>query len=169
MDSAKTIAAGILPFSSNGKLILLGQEYRKNYDAYYWMEFGGKQEPGQTLAQTAWREALEETAGTLTITLEQVEEAERKGHYIDNYNERSGVYYRMYCVKMNEIPDPEIIKANAPGKKDVEKINWQYFNAEDVIYNVDGVLPGDNNILYSTMRTRLEKLRNASFLASFFR
>jgi 8-oxo-dGTP pyrophosphatase MutT (NUDIX family) len=48
--NARTIAAGVLPFFDEGRTILLGQEYRKNFDAYYWMEFGGKQEPGQSLA-----------------------------------------------------------------------------------------------------------------------
>lgn len=166
-SNARTIASGVLPFFDDTKTILLGQEWRENFNAHFWMEFGGKRDHDETLAYTAWRETIEETAGTLSITLQQVIDAERNGHYIDNYNEQSGVFYRMYCVKLSEKPDPELFKVNSVGKESVEKINWQYFNTKDVIYNIDGVLPGKDNILYSTMRVRLDKLRMAPFLQNF--
>lgn len=60
----KCYAAGILPFFDYGRTILLGEETRKIGDNYedVWMEFGGKLEPGETLAQAAYRECDEETA-----------------------------------------------------------------------------------------------------------
>lgn len=168
MMNIKTIAAGILPFYDDGKTICLGNEYRKAYNTYHWMEFGGKQEPGQTLAETAWREASEESAGTLNIALYEVEQAEVKGHYIDHFNEKSGVFYRMYCIKVSgPAPDPLTFKHNSVGKQSVEKVEWAYFDAKDVIYSPDGSLPGTDHKLYSTFITRLAKLRDQPFLVEF--
>lgn len=53
MQQAKQVAAGVLPLFDNGKTVLLGREYRKRYNSYAWMEFGGKHEAGETLAETA--------------------------------------------------------------------------------------------------------------------
>lgn len=161
------VCAGLFLFFDNGKTVLLGKEYRERYDTYAWMEFGGKQEPGQTLAETGHREGIEETASTLYIPLAQVQEAERQGHYVDHYNEKTKVFYRMYCLVMSgEKPDPHTFEDNAKRLdcKDVEKVEWGYFNTSDVVNNIDGVLPGTDAKLYPTLLTRLEKLRNKEFL-----
>jgi len=166
------LAAGILPFFDNGKIILLGKEYRKRNNDYFWMEFGGKQEKNETLAETACRETNEETAQTLNITLQQVQLAEQNGHYVDHYNEKTNVFYRMYCLKFEEKPLLESFTENAlgkalEGKDDVGKINWDYFNTNDVLYHSNGILPNTNVKLYSTMQIRLEKLLEKEFLPRF--
>ena len=154
------LAAGILPFFDNGRTILLGQEYRKRDNSYAWMEFGGKQEENETLAETACREANEETAQVLGCTLQQVELAEQAGHYVDHYNEKTNISYRMYCIKFEgEKPLPETFRKDAKGKEHVEKIDWCYFDTFDVINNQNGILPNTEVQLYSTMRIRLEKLK----------
>jgi len=160
------LAAGILPFFDNGKTILLGQEYRKRDNSYSWMEFGGKLENGETLAETACREANEETGGTLGVTIDQVLASEQNGHYIDRYNEKSNVFYRMYCVLFEgEMITPESFKLNSEGKKHVGKVDWQYFDSKNVIYNLDGKLPGTEIPLYGTMQIRLKKLQEQDFLS----
>ena len=158
------IAAGILPFFDNKNKILLGKEYRKRYDSYSWMEFGGKQEKGESLAEVACREANEETAGTLGVQLSQVEFAELNNHYIDYYNPDSKFFYRMYCVNLDtEKPSPETFLANSKEKDHVEMVEWEYFNAQDVLSSSDGTLPGTDVKLYSTMLKRLEKLKGNTF------
>jgi 8-oxo-dGTP pyrophosphatase MutT (NUDIX family) len=159
------VCAGILPFFDNGKMVLLGKEFRKRNESYSWMEFGGKKENEETLAETACREANEETAQTIGITLEQVLIAEKDGHYIDYHNDKTNTFYRMYCIKIEgEKADIETFNINAKNFKNVGKIEWQYFNSSDVIYNKDGNLPGTEVKLYSTMCARLEKLRSQEFL-----
>lgn len=158
MLNAKIIAAGVLPFFDDGKTVLLGREYRKRYNCYNWMEFGGKHEHEETLAETACREANEETAQTLDIKLEQVQEAEILNHYVDYYNIQTGVYYRMYTVWLDMKPNPELFKVNAVGKSNVEMVEWKYFNIEDVFNSVDGTLPGTHDKIYSTTCTRLAML-----------
>ena len=49
----KHVAAGILPFFSDGRLVLLGLEFRDRYSEYFYMEFGGKRERKEKLSQTA--------------------------------------------------------------------------------------------------------------------
>lgn len=133
-------AAGILPFFDDGKLVLLGQEFRKRNNSYYWMEFGGKLEPNETLAQTAHREFNEETAQSFHITLEQVELADQKGYFVDHFNEKTGVYYRMYCLNINgDKPSIDTIYRNSKGKSDVGKIAWQYFETSKVLKNQNGI------------------------------
>lgn len=159
------MAAGILPFFDDGKTVLLGKEYRSNKNIYAWMEFGGKKENNETLAETACRETNEETGFTLRVTTEQVLYAERNGHYIEYYNEKSNTFYRMYCVIFDvEKPTIETFEKNSLNKDYVEKVAWQYFKAKDVIYNQDGNLPRTTVKLYDTMRIRLAKLRDAEFL-----
>lgn len=158
------LAAGILPFFDGWKIILLGREFRERTNSYCWMEFGGKLEEGETLAETACREANEETAGTLGVTLEQVQLAEQNGHYVDHYNDKTNMFYRMYCVKFEgEKPALDSFKENAKHSNDVEKDEWGYFAASDVVYSEDGWLPGTEAKLYSTMLVRLEKLRGKDF------
>ena len=78
------------------------------------------------------------------------------------------MFYRMYCVKvLGDKPDSEVFKKNAIGRESVEKIEWQYFDAVDVIYNDDGDLPETDAKLYSTMLVRLEKLKEQAFLKNF--
>jgi len=165
MLSAKIVAAGVLPLfkTKTGKIhVLLGKEYRKRYDNYSWLEFGGKHESNETLAETACREANEETAGTLGITLEQVEEAETLGQFIDYYNPKTDVFYRMYFVYLTQAkPEPVLFRSNAIGKSNVEMIEWKYFNLDDVLNNVDGVLPDTDVKLYSTTAIRIAMLKES--------
>jgi len=157
-------AAGVLPFFDNGTTVLLGQEYRERDQSYAWMEFGGKRDNDETLTETACREANEETAQTLGITLQQVQLAEDNNHYVDYYNEKTNVFYRMYCVKMSgDKPNLETFRENAKHHEDVEKIDWQYFNLSDVLNHQDGILPGTSIRLYPTMQIRLNLLKNSIF------
>lgn len=149
-------------FFDNGKTVLLGQEHRKRYNKYTWMEFGGNPEANESLAETACREANEETAYTLGITIEQVLSAESKGHYIDYHNEATGIFYHMRClILQGEKPNCDIFKVNSEGKNNVEKVNWKYFNASDIIHNRDGLE------LYETMCTRLDKLIRVEFFKNW--
>jgi 8-oxo-dGTP pyrophosphatase MutT (NUDIX family) len=152
------VAAGVLPFFHNGQSILLGKEYRKRYNSYAWMEFGGKREGNETLAETACREANEETAGTLHITLEQVQLAEKNGRYVDYHNPKTDVFYRMYCLDFDSAPDIEVFQTNAVGKSHVEMVEWRYFAAKDVLENENGVLPNTDVKIYETTCTRIRLL-----------
>ena len=154
---------------------MLGKEFRGRYKSFAWMEFGGNKEQNETLAQTAHREANEETAQTLErfITLAHVEQAEVDGHYVDHLNPATGVFYRMYCLKIHaEKPSIEAFHENVKklsNNADVNKSDWQYFNTSVVmdIHSQEGNLPGTDAPLYSTMKTRLEKLRNQEFFKDF--
>lgn len=174
-SKVKKFAAGTLQFYDDGCTILLGKEFRENYNDFFWMEHGGGHELGESPAMTAWRETYEETAGTTGLTLEEVEEAERKGYFVEHFNEKSGVLYRMYCIKMKgEKPDLEAFRKNArlpEHAEHVEKVDWYYFDARDVIFNQDGTLPGihegTREKIYSTMLIRLDKLSRQPFLIEF--
>ncbi len=169
------MAAGVLPFFDDGRTVLLGKEYRERYKSFAWMEFGGNKEQNETLAQTAHREANEETAQTLErfITLAHVEEAEANGHYVDHLNPATGVFYRMYCLKIQaEKPSIEAFHDNVKklsNNTDVNKSDWQYFETDVImdIHNHNGNLPGTDAPLYSTMKTRLEKLGTREFFKDF--
>lgn len=164
MQAATQVAAGVLPFFNSGKTVLLGREFRERYNLHCWMEFGGKREDNESLAETACREANEETAQSLSITLQQVQQAEQKGHYLDHYNEKTGVFYRMYCLLLGGYQvSPAVFQENAQHNENVEKMGWQYFPARDVIYSPDGSLPGVEDKLYNTMMVRLEKLKEQEF------
>lgn len=180
-------AAGVLPFfySFSGYFsdknatkdcekieILLGLEYRERYNTHAWMEFGGGREVKkngelETLAETACREFNEETAYAFNLSLEQVEVAERFGHYVDLLNEKTGVFYRMYCVKFYSSVFIEDIKAKMSDESiydHVEKIDWKYFDAKDVIFSEDGTLSTEKFKIYPTSLIRLKMLRDAKFL-----
>lgn len=166
MLSAKTVAAGVLPLFDGGKTVLLGKEYRKRYDSYAWMEFGGKHEKDETVAQTACRECNEETADTLGITLQQVQEAEELGQFIDYHNPKTDVFYRMYFLYLTQSkPDTELFKINSVGKSNVEMVEYKYFRTEDVLNNVDGVLPDTDVKLYATNCIRIAMLKESEKLA----
>jgi len=152
-------AAGVLPFFDNGTgfNVLLGKEFRERYNSYLWMEFGGKNDKGETLAETACREANEETAGTLGVTLEQILEAESRGEYIDYLNPKTNMFYRMYCVKFPNKIDLENTRREASkpeyvSKENTEMVDWKYFNANDIIFSKEGEIFGsDDDIkIYST-------------------
>ena len=153
--SYKHIAAGILLFFDNNKTVLLGREFRKRYNTYAWMEFGGKHENGETLAETACREANEETAETLGITLDQVLEAEKKEMYVDYHNPKTDVFYRMYLVSIAHKPSLQSFADNAVGKSHVEMVEWRYFNIIDVFSSIHGDLPCTNDKIYETTLVRL--------------
>ena len=57
------IAAGILPFFDNGRTILLGKEFRKNYNSYSWMEFGGKKDDDESLRRLPVESVLKKQLG----------------------------------------------------------------------------------------------------------
>lgn len=157
----KGYASGVLPLFDNGRTVLLGKEYRKVTDENVWMEFGGKNEQGETPAQTACRECNEETAWTLNIQLEQVENAERLGHYVDYLNPRTSTFYRMYCLFLEEKPEISVFEENKRrDSTNVEKEEWKYFNTRDVIYE-NNVVPGEK--IYSTARVRYDMLKDMQF------
>jgi len=162
---AKHVASGVLPLFDGGKTVLLGKEYRERYNNYYWLEFGGKLEKGETLAETACREANEETSNTLNITLEQVKEAEEFGQFIDYHNPKTDVFYRMYFVYLTmRKPDPEVFRSNSVGSKDVEMVEWKYFDIDDVLNSEDGTLPNMESKIYETSRVRIAMLKNSGKL-----
>ena len=174
-------AAGILIFCSSDSTIgdsttsiLLGKEYRDRYNNYFWMDFGGKNEEGETLVETAFRECNEETANSLNIKFSDVLEAEEKGYYIDYLNKNTNMFYRMYCVKLSDKINIEIITKNVskirnenPLDNHVEKLEYKYFNAHDVIFSEDGTLPDDEYKIYSTSFIRYKLLKDSSFLKEF--
>lgn len=169
------MSAGVLPFFDDGRTVLLGKEFRKRYNAFAWMEFGGNQEGDETFAQIAQREANEETADTLAqqITLEHVVEAERNNHYVEYLNPETNMHYRMYCLKVQgEKPSLELFKENAKKPELIENINkseWQYFDTSAVMASLgkDDLLVGTDTPLYSTMKTRLNMLKEKEFYKEF--
>jgi 8-oxo-dGTP pyrophosphatase MutT (NUDIX family) len=164
IPSSARWCAGVLPFFKEWTIILLGQEFRQNIEKSYWMEFGGKPEGDETLAETAFREFREETAQTVNITLDQIKYAEQTGHYVDHYNNKTNFAYRMYCVKINDdMPDIETFKENAKHCENVNKLDWKYFVTSDVVFSENGSLPETDHKLYDTMRARLEKLKTKEF------
>ena len=108
----------------------------------------------------AWREANEETAQTLRITLEQVLEAERLENYVDYLNPKTGMFYRMYYLYLDAKPEPTEFVFNAVGQSHVEMVEWRYFTTNDVLNNQGGVLPGTDDKLYETTCVRLELLKS---------
>lgn len=163
MEQAKTFAAGVLPFFDNGKTILLGKEYRKSIDKFVWNEFGGKREEGETLAYTAYREANEETANGLNVTLKQVEEAEKNGHYVDYLNPKTLNFYRMYCLFLNDKIDLSIIQENKMknNNDNIEMVDWKYFNTLTVI--IWECLPFVEEEIYSTAKIRYNLMKEKQF------
>lgn len=162
--SAK-LASGLLLFFDGGDTILLGKEFRERYGASFWMEFGGNREEGESPAETARREATEETAEVLNIPLERVLESERRGWFVDYYNGKTNYFYRMYCVLLDVKPDVSEFARCAVGKDHVEKAEWRYFGTRDVVYSEDGCLSGTGDKLYSTLCVRLAMLRESEFLS----
>lgn len=158
----KHVSAGILCLFNGGKTVLLGKEFRYKLDRYCYSEFGGKQEIGETLYETAFRECMEETGFSLDLKIEQVQEAENSGKYIDYINEKSGVFYRMYYVYLDGKPLVEEIKKNKdsqPKGQYEEMVEFKYFNTRAVIDNYDGRLPGTNIKLFPPMIQRLKVLK----------
>jgi 8-oxo-dGTP pyrophosphatase MutT (NUDIX family) len=154
-------SAGILPLFNGEKQVLLGLEYRKRYDDYYWMEFGGKNEEGESLAETAFRETCEETAYSLGITLERVLKAEERQEFIDFLNPDTEMFFRMYLIYVDQIIPIETIRENGKKYPDhLEKVDWCYFNYRDVIYSDDGKLPGTDYKIYSTSMKRFKLIRH---------
>jgi 8-oxo-dGTP pyrophosphatase MutT (NUDIX family) len=163
------MAAGILPFFNNWSTVLLGREYRERTNGYYWMEFGGKVEKGETLAQTAAREACEETSWQLRVPIEELEQAEKDGHYVDHYNDKTNMFYRMYCINIEgDLLDLQTFRDNVDPSVKVEKVDWKYFPSRDVIFTSDTSLPGTEFTLYDTMSVRLQKLRDNTNLNKKF-
>jgi ADP-ribose pyrophosphatase YjhB (NUDIX family) len=153
--------AGVLPFFSNGQEILLGKEFRKKSNNFVWNEPGGKLDEGETFARAAYREANEETANGLNITLEQVEEAEQKGHYVDYLNPESNFFYRMYCVFFDEKRDLSIMEENRKKNSEkVEMIEWKYFKTITVILWECILSEGE---IYKTAKIRYGLLREKQF------
>lgn len=144
--------------------MLLGLEYRRRYNTHYWTGFGGKKEGDETLAETACREANEETAGVLGVTISQIMDAESNGHYIEHLNTSTNTFYRMYCLRVSgDGPVPTLFKESAIGKDHVEKIEWKYFATSDVVNNVEGILPGTDYKIYPTTLIHLQKLKDSEF------
>lgn len=152
--------AGIFPVFDNGKTVLLGKEYRERYDAMLWMSFGGKQDPNESLAETACREFNEETAFVFRLDVQRVIDAENLGHYIDYLNPKTGVFYRMYIVSFSEKPDiSEFLKSRQFYPEFVEKIEWKYFRTRDVIFDTLGA----EFAIYETEKVRYNLLKDAQF------
>ena len=163
-------AAGVLPFFDEGRTILLGKEYRAWSNEFCWGDFGGKLEQNETLAECALREAIEETAGTLNITISQIIDAESRGHYVDMFHKNSGLMYRMYCILFEgEKPDIAQFKKNAEIQNGAhtEKIEWKYFNTRAVIYNRNGHIPTTKVKLYKPFQRGLNSLKKSSILSNF--
>lgn len=158
-------ASGVLPLFDQGKTVLLGKEFRSKMNTSFWNGMGGKVEEGETFAEAALRETLEETAYTLKITLEQVLESERKGHFVDFHNPKSNFYFRMYVVIItSEKIDPKVFLENSIGKDKVEMVEWRYFNTSDLMSSMGGSLPDTEFKIYPTMMTRLAMLREKEFV-----
>lgn len=166
VPSTARLAAGVLPFFDDGKTILLGREFRKlpAGDNHFWSEFGGKVEKGETLAEAACREFNEETAYTLNLPLSKVLEAEDAGRYIEYYNEKSGFFYRMYCVTIDTKPAVDDYEANRHTSTEVGKLCWRYFPASAVVYSDNGTLPDTEDKIYPTSLIRIEMLASSTFI-----
>lgn len=112
----------------------------------------------------------------LGITLQQVEDAEHIGNYVDFLNPKTGTLYRMYCIFTFKKVDLSVFEENK--KKDsehVEKNRWGYFNTVDVICKnrvplfcakVSTSKPDDvhdSGKIYSTARIRYDMLKEKQF------
>lgn len=152
-----TISAGILPLFDGGKTLLLGKEYRRRYEEMLWSEFGGKQDPGETLAETACREFNEETAYVFRLEIDEVIEAEKNQMYIDYFEPDTNFFYRMYILFFLEKPEISEFEKNRLYQNFVEKIEWRYFNTQEILYK-----PGVK--IYKTTRNCLELLKESDKL-----
>lgn len=168
--SVTKYAAGVLPFfgSKGNKYVLLGLEFRDNLNEHFWMGFGGGQEGEETSVETACREFNEETAGVFQLPIEVVQKAHDEGRYVQYYNPKSHCSYTMYCIDFGEqMPETSVIADKAARLKEegcesfghVEKVEWKYFPAREVIYNMKGTLPGETHRIYGTERIRLDLLK----------
>lgn len=145
--------AGVCPVYDDGTLGL-GIEYRthrrgplKGQTAKVISDFGGAQDRGETLAQTAYREFIEETGhytfgvgSPYNIQLKHILQAEANGHYADHHHVASGQTYRTYFVRVHgQKPSPQTFAKNAAlarkklgHKAHVEKVEWLSVNAQDL-------------------------------------
>ena len=164
------LAAGIFPVfdsldSHDGKIVLLGKEYRSRYSRSFYMEFGGKHENGESLAETALREFKEETAFSIPLDIETVNKAERFGHYIDYYGPM--FFYRMYFIyfgqpiHVNDI----LLTSKTVGNEFVEKSKYKYFDLQEVVLHKDGMAHGKE--LYPSLVERLNGMRRSSDFNNF--
>lgn len=144
IPSTAKLAAGILPFFDEGDTILLSKEFLEECGTHFWVVFCGIRQNSESPSETACREANEETAGVLDISMRQVEEAEQRGYFIDYYDEKTDFFYRMYCVVLDTKPSIEKFIQSV----DMEEDEWGYFPTKDVIHNTDGSLSGTDTKLY---------------------
>lgn len=120
------------------------------------MEFGGRQNAGESDAQTALREFMEETAYAVPIELETVLRAERNGHFIDHINPSTGFSYRMYYIHMpTRVPIANIQQAAKElNSKHTEKLKYKYIPTNSLFARC-------SVRLYPTMIERLTILRSS--------
>lgn len=143
--------AGVIPVFDDGT-VLLGKEIRtykqgplRGQRHAVISDFGGRQDAGETYAQTAYREFIEETAhytfgvgSPYNIQLAHVQQAEANGHYADHHHAATGKTYRSYFVRVHgQKPDIRTIIRNAAvarhrlgHRAHVEKVEWQYFDPQ---------------------------------------
>jgi hypothetical protein len=168
--------AGVLLFFDDGTT-LLGREMRPQ--GRVWSDLGGKQDPRETLAQTATREGNEESAGSFKnqLTLARVQQAEANGDFADHIHPATGNSYREYFVWLHG-PKPSIqaihknaalLKKRLGHKAHVEKDDWRYFPAQLIMngHNLNGNLPGTNEPLYGPTKAILRKPTTQAFFSRF--
>jgi hypothetical protein len=79
----------------------------------------------------------------------------------------------MYFIRIHgEKPSIETFHDNAKKlgpNADVEKVDWKYFDASVIMnaYNQDANLPGTNEKIYSTFKTRLGNPKTQQFFRNF--
>jgi len=157
--------AGILPLFDDGT-VLLGKELRGRpgqAPRYVWSDFGGRQDRGETLPQTALREFKEETAHYTfpKVSINQVINAP----YVDHIH-RVGSY-RMYFVPLHGakpsiadiVKNAKKAKQKLGHKAHVEKAEWKYVNAQQFLNAVkaNAPLPGTNEEIYGPAKACIKK------------
>ena len=152
--------AGVLPIFDDGT-VLVGKEPRSQ--GYAWSDFGGKQDPNESLPQTAFREFKEETGhySFPKISLNQI----IKASYVDHHHQVGS--YRLYFVRIHgKKPSLHEINKNAKKAKKklghkahVEKVEWKYVNAQQLLNaaHQNGKFPGTNENIFGPAKAILKK------------
>lgn len=171
-SAAYGVGAGVCPVFDDGT-VLLGKERR--HHGHVWSDFGGGQDPNETISQAAFREFKEETAHYTfpAVTLADVQNAP----YADHIHHLTGQHYRMYFLWIHG-PKPlvqnihqnaALAHQNLGHQAHVEKTDWKYFNAQTIMnaHNQNGNLPGENEPLYGPMKAVVRQPAAQQFFVTY--